>query len=329
MLRKSLHYLLALAGVLAMTALHPVAAAESKPEAGSPAKPEAAPPARPEAGPPEGPEPAPRAGSTPAAAAGNQGPEDKRPYSEEAVKHYNRGVELHQSGFLNQAITEYKAACDADNRMEEAYSNLGLIYAAQKNYAKAIEALNKALTLKPGRPTTLNGLGTVLYARGRVQEAIDRWKECIRMDHNFASAHYNMGTALENEKDFPGALDSYVKAIKINPSMAEAYYRIGTIFSKDRHAAQASTLLARALELSPDADFARDAKRQLGALDSQFSREESDEPEVQMNVMPPPAAGSNPDLPAAPGAKAEPDPAPVPGDQTSSPGNMFIQPSQD
>lgn len=255
--------------------------------------------------------------------------EEKRPYAEAAVKHYNRGVELHQSGFLNQAITEYRAAIETEPRMEEAHSNLGLIYAAQRNYTKAIEAFNKALSLKPARPKTLNGLGTVLYARGKVAEAMEKWKQAIAIDPQFASAYYNMGNALESEKDYPGALDAYVKAIRIDPGMADAYYRIGSIFNKERHAAQASVLLAKAVELSPDAEFVRDAKRQLEGLKNQFARESTEEPEVQMNVMPPAGAP----VPASPSPGPELQPAP-PGESGAVPsGNapsrnvtMFIQP---
>src|SRR5271155_5736421 len=54
----------------------------------------------------------------------------KSSYSEAAIKHYNRGVELHGQGFLNQAIQEYRQALESDSRMEESWSNLGGIYAA-------------------------------------------------------------------------------------------------------------------------------------------------------------------------------------------------------
>jgi tetratricopeptide (TPR) repeat protein len=233
--------------------------------------------------------------------------DDKKPYTETAVKQYNRGVELHQSGFLNQAIASYKAAIDADKRMEEAWSNLGLIYAAQRNYTKAIEAFNKALTLKPARPYTLNGLGTVLYAKGKFNEAMQKWKQAVEIDPNFASAYYNMGNAMETEKDYSGAMDAYVKAIRINPGMADAYFRIGSILFRDRHYPQASVLLAKAAQLSPDAEFAREAKKQIAVMEGQFAKETDDAPQVEMNIMAPPGAGSPP-----PGAAPSEDLSPAP-----------------
>ena len=165
-----------------------------------------------------------------------------------------------------------------------------MIYAQQRNYAKAVDAFTKALSLKPARPFTLNGLATVLYARGKTKEAMERWEEAVKIDPNFASAYYNMGNALETEKNNSGALDAYAKAIRISPSMADAYYRIGSIYNREKHSAQASLLLAKSIELSPDAEFAKEAKRQLQVLDAQFAHEQTDEPEVQMNIMAPPSA---------------------------------------
>ena len=63
-----------------------------------------------------------------------------KPFSDEAVKHYNKGNELAGDNFLNQALPEYRAAIAADERMEPAWSNLGAVYARQKNYSKAVEA---------------------------------------------------------------------------------------------------------------------------------------------------------------------------------------------
>jgi len=213
-------------------------------------------------------------------------PEKKGAYSEAAVKLYNRGVELHQAGFLNQAINEYRAAIDAEPRMEEAYSNLGGIYAAQRSYTKAIEAFEKALQLKPDRPTTLNGYGTVLYAHGRLEDAKAKWKQAVQIDPTFASAYYNLGNALEGEKKTSEAIDAYAKAIEVNANMADAYYRIGSLYAKSKHYAQSRLLLNKSLELAPEADFVRDARKQLASLNTLLQADSSDD-EMKVNVMTP------------------------------------------
>jgi tetratricopeptide (TPR) repeat protein len=212
----------------------------------------------------------------------------KKQYAEDAVKHYNRGVEFHQNGSLNQAIQEYKAAILADGRLAEAYSNLGAVYLAQKSYEKAAEAFNKALALKPDKPTTLNGLGNALYARGKAAEAKDKWAKAVEIDPSFASAYYNMGNALESEKDEKAALAEYMKAIEADPkkAMPDAYYRIGGILHKTKHLAQSRVFLKKSLEMAPNSDFVRDAQKMLKEQETEFTRETTSR-EVEMSAVPP------------------------------------------
>lgn len=209
-----------------------------------------------------------------------------RPFNPAAVRDYNQGVELQQQGFLNQAIQKYKAAIDADDRLEQAFCNIGLIYIAQRNFAKASDAFKKAIVLKPTNPFSLNGMGSVLYSKGKVQEAMEKWQKAIDVDQNFYSAYFNMANAWKNEKDNQKALENYVMTIKTNPSMADAYYEIGVIFAKQKHAAQALCMLNKALALQPDGEFVADAKRQVSALDGMMGKDDSDG-EVKMNIVAP------------------------------------------
>lgn len=226
-------------------------------------------------------------------------------YPPEAVKHYNRGVELHQAGFLQQAIEEYRAAIAAAPTMEEAWSNLGGIYAAQRSYSKAQEAFDKALELKPDRPTTLNGLATVLYARGKFEEAKEKWNECLKYDPKFVSGYYNIGNALEGEKKPFAAVGSYAKAVEVKPDMADAFYRIGVIYLKQKHPAQAKVMLDKALLLQPDGDFAKDAKRQLEVIAKDIANDTISEQEVKMNVVTPSASADTGETAAPPSRTAQ------------------------
>jgi tetratricopeptide (TPR) repeat protein len=257
------------------------------------------------------------------------------PYSPEAVKHYNRAVELHQSGFLNQAIDEYKEALASDPRIEQAWSNLGGIYAAQRNYTKAIDALQKALDIKPDRPTTLNALATVLYARGKIEDAKQKWSQAVQIEPNFAAAYYNMGNALESEKRPGEAISSYAKAIEVNPAMADAYYRIGALYFKQKHYAQSQILLNKAVKIAPTGDFVKEAKKDLASISTDLSSESHSSAgnrdlvnrDVKMNVVAPQsatepeapkAAAKNPDSAAAP--KAAQTPIPTADESAASPG---------
>lgn len=244
------------------------------------------------------------AGRTNAQDAASEETQDKKgAYSVEAIKHYNRGVELQQTGYLTLAIKEYLGAIEADNRIEEAYTNLGLIYLAQKSFSKAQEAFTKALELKPNTLNSLNGLGSILYARGKTEEAMEKWKKTLEIDPNFASAHFNIGVAQELGKDNTAAIQSFFQAYEAGERqgkdnnaisvMAESYYHIGSIYNKMNHQAQAQILLKQAIQMLPDAEFVRDAKKQLAAMENSFAKEnslaEQDTSEVKMNVVSPPS----------------------------------------
>jgi len=280
-------------------------------------------------------------GAKPAADAAAQAAQKQGVHPPAAREHYNRGVELHRGGFLNKAIAEYKLAIEADANMEPAYSNIGLVYTAQKSWSKALEAFDKALAMKPDRTTSLNGLGTVLYAMKRNDEAMEKWKKAIEIDPKFASAYYNMGNAFETQEKHRDALGCYVKASDINPNMADAYYRIGTLMNKTKHGPQAHVLLNRAVKLAPEAEFARDARKQIEGLEKQFERDGSEmstattgdqEPakpsESKPKAVASGTADSAKDDKKAPG-KMFKNPFKKKGDEEKAPGknvNMFIQP---
>lgn len=196
-----------------------------------------------------------------------------RAYSAEAIKHYNKGLEFHQSGFFDKAVAEYKLAIASDDRLEQAYSNLGLIYISQKSFALAQDAFDKALFLKPNRPTSLNGLASVLFARGQVEPAIEKWQKAVSVDPKFASAYFNMGTAFESQKKYDEALAVYVKAVTIAPDMADAFYHMGSLLNKQKHPAQALVLLRKAVDLAAESEFARDARKQILTIENQFAKD--------------------------------------------------------
>ncbi len=80
-----------------------------------------------------------------------------------------------------------------------------------------------------------------------------------------------MGTAFEAEHKSADAMDQYTKVITLQPKMGEAYYRLATLYLKDKHLAQARVMFANAVVLGPEAEYFRDAKKQLAAIDEELA----------------------------------------------------------
>jgi tetratricopeptide (TPR) repeat protein len=187
-------------------------------------------------------------------------------FDDEAVDHYNAAVRAHLDGKLTEAITEYKAAIDADEKISEAYSNLGLIYNQLHKYDQAMVEFHKALAINPKDAITYNGIGAAMRAKNNLLAAIKNWQTAITLDPNLASAHYNLGTAYEINKDLEKALSQYKEAVKHDDKLGEAYYRMGLILQKMNNKNLALEEYKQAIKISQQASYASDAKRRINLL---------------------------------------------------------------
>lgn len=144
---------------------------------------------------------------------------DESRYSAEGVKHYNRAVEFHQSGALDQAIAEYKAALTGDDQMAEAWSNLSSIYVAQNSYRDAIESLQRAITLDEkyqGQGSSalcndLTNLAKSYCGLGNYQEAESLYKRALALD-----------IKKYREVFLPRAMDGYAELLRKTSRPTEA-----------------------------------------------------------------------------------------------------------
>jgi tetratricopeptide (TPR) repeat protein len=130
----------------------------------------------------------------------------------EAVEHYNRALDMQRKGFAYQAVLEYRAAVKAEDQMEEAWSNLGNVYADKQHYAEAIRSFQKAMTIRPDNPITLNGYGAALYRTGKTTQAMDLFRQALAMNPNLTAASNNLAKALEESGHHEEALQVLTKA---------------------------------------------------------------------------------------------------------------------
>lgn len=184
----------------------------------------------------------------------------------EAVKCYNRAVQLHLGGKLSEAIAVYREALKSNDELAEAHSNLGLIFNQQHNYAEALVEFRKALAINPKDAITYNGVGAALRAERDLLGAIKNWQTAVSLDPKLATAHYNLGTAYELQKDYDRSLASYRAAVKNDYRLGEAYYRMGLIMVRKHRSEDAAEHFKEALKISADSEYSEDARQRLAYL---------------------------------------------------------------
>ncbi len=105
-----------------------------------------------------------------------------------------------------------------------AWYNLGVLYSDSRQYAKAIEPDEEALSLDEGwaaseeAPHTLNKLGYDLAQLGRLPEAVARYEQAVHLAPEFPLARLNLAEALMRLGRYPEAITQYEEAVRLKIS---------------------------------------------------------------------------------------------------------------
>jgi tetratricopeptide (TPR) repeat protein len=172
-------------------------------------------------------------------------------YNKKAIKCYEEGRALQQTGRLAGAERAYKKAIKINQGFIEAHNDLGNVLLDLGRAKEAAHAFRKALKLRPDHPMLLTNLGSALQLQGETETAIDWFNKAIIHDPNFLGAHINLGNALRDLGRFQEAVVSYEKAIQIDPGFADTYNNLGSVLIELDELDDAVTNLTKAIELDP------------------------------------------------------------------------------
>ena len=92
------------------------------------------------------------------------------------------------------------------------------------------EALTQASQLLKNFPNDINLYnisGAANQRLGNLEEAVEAYNKAISLKPDYADAYYNLGNALKEQDKLEDAIKAYKKAITLNPKYAEAYINLG------------------------------------------------------------------------------------------------------
>lgn len=215
----------------------------------------------------------------------------------------SQGKQMMDAGDYDGATGIYENAVQADPSRDLLWANLGSAYLAKaaktKDKAettavanKAVEALQKAIGIKPNDAAYHNNLGQAYSRAGNTAEALNQFRTAAQMDPTAAARYYfNAGAILTNESTklapnspeqrtkLDEANDMFRKSIAADPkySDGEAYYQIATNLLGQATVAKDGKMVVpdgtadayqKYLAGSPNGRFAESAKQTLAALGS-------------------------------------------------------------
>ncbi|TZF84673.1 tetratricopeptide repeat protein [Pedobacter sp. BS3] len=115
------------------------------------------------------------------------------------------------------------------SNLEDVYNNLSLLYAAQKDTAKAIEVSAEGAKRFPKNTALAQREIELSLMTGKQDEVISRIEEQAAKEPKNKLYPYYLGIAYSNakNKDLAKAEENYKKAIEIDPSYTDAYINLG------------------------------------------------------------------------------------------------------
>ena len=132
------------------------------------------------------------------------------------------------------------------------HNNLGIAYAAEKQFAAAEEEYKKAIQLKPDFTHPRSNLANIYMEQGRLAEAIEQLQAALAADPGYAVAYYNLGNVYWLQQDWDLAKENYQKAVDLKPSFVLAIVALGKSFRRKGDLERAELYFYSALRINPD-----------------------------------------------------------------------------
>lgn len=180
-----------------------------------------------------------------------------------AKAYYLKGSIYRESGDTARAISSLQTAVEQDSKFEDAFYDLGIIFAARKN-PLAFEYYSNVLKINPSNENARYARARLFQDLEKADEAITEYEAILASNKACQDCLYNLGAIyLEIKHDNNKALDYFTKAITLNPNYLEAYFARGYTYSKLKDKASATADYKMCLQLKPNYEPALQGLREL------------------------------------------------------------------
>lgn len=145
---------------------------------------------------------------------GQQFPEQ----NDQNTTYYNHYEQLNRVEFSmveRQFLEAARSVQQVDPNLQNA---LSVLYNLGKDYDRAIDCLNAALTICPEDPILWNRLGATLANADRSSEAISAYKRALQLSPCYVRARYNLGIACMNLNSYRDSAAHFVAALQLQHS---------------------------------------------------------------------------------------------------------------
>ena len=191
---------------------------------------------------------------------------------------YYLSTTLEELGDFDGAAKEFKKVPEGDSTFIDSKIHLAYIYDRQKNFDKAIEVLDEAISLKGADPALFRLKISIYREAGRSDDAYRMTEEATKLFPEDIELHYTLGVLCDELEGSLACLDHMFKVIEMDPSYASALNYIGyTYIEKGMNLSEAEKYIKQALQNAPESGHIIDS---LGWL--YYTRGELDKAVIEL-----------------------------------------------
>jgi tetratricopeptide (TPR) repeat protein len=134
---------------------------------------------------------------------------------------------LRDAGEFDDAVDVLRDTVRVSGANARIYTELGLIYIAQKRHELAQLVLTKAAELDAKDPAIYNAFAVLALRQGKAQEAFERFDQAVSLDPSYIDARFNKAAVLLDAGDYARAKVELTTIVEKRPDDYAAHVALG------------------------------------------------------------------------------------------------------
>lgn len=170
----------------------------------------------------------------------------------------NLGIALARVDRRDEAIPHLERAIELDDSFQKPFLELGRIYAARGDWAKALPPLRRAVQARSTRPKVTDPLvdanyllACALAGASQYREALEYFDRTLELESNHAEAHFNKGAAFAGLEQNDAALESFRAAWEARPDWTRPRIKEAALLLQLQRVPEAEKVLLETVRIDP------------------------------------------------------------------------------
>ena len=167
------------------------------------------------------------------------------------VEHVENGFRFLFQGDNPAAIDAFSSALAIEPNHPEILHYLGMVYADDSSFHKAVEVYQRSLKLKPDNIEVQYSLGVVYYRLNQWKDAVSPLQKVVSLSPEHARGHQVLGKVHVKLRQYTEAVEVLKDAIALRPNAWENYNELGNAYLNLKAYDDAIENFKKAIETGP------------------------------------------------------------------------------